>query len=473
MSQLNNRALWLGLCFAVTAASADSMLRGIEEMMLLDDEPRELMGNGTSDPGRPPVLFYVAMPFVSAIIGWFTNKVALKMTFYPYKFWGPELMRFENQPVGLFGWQGIVPTKAAKMAADSVDLMTTKVFNMQEIFKRIDKQIAAEHLKEGFNDNINKFIDQISTKYIVGENTAWKRTEKAVKEQIKTWALDELPAFTYSFMDALVDDLDEVYDLKHMCVTEMTEKPQLLVSVFESVGKKELLFIEHSGAYFGFIFGFIQTMLFAFAIPSPYADYLLPFLGFLVGYATNYIALWMIFKPIFPKKLCGGRFVIHGLFLKRQKEASKQFAIKMVDTVLHSENIWHYMLHGPKAAQFEALLRRHTDEFTAKLIGFTEPLVIAYLGANEFEAMKRDVQELTVKEIENIMEYMHEYTDQALDLEEEIAVKMGALPSDEFERVLHPVFEEDELKLILVGAFLGVLVGSIQMVISLALTNQL
>ena len=99
--------------------------------------------------------------------------------------------------------------------------------------------------------------------------------------------------------------------------------------------------------------------------------------------------------------------------------------------------------------------------------------MIAYLGANEFEEMKRDVQELTVKEIENIMEYMHEYTDQALDLEEEIAVKMGALPSNEFERVLHPVFEEDELKLILVGAALGVLVGSVQMVISLALTNQL
>lgn len=305
-----------------------------------------MMTNHTEELEDLPVLFFVFMPFVSALIGWFTNKVALKMTFYPYTFWGWEVKRFHNQPVGLFGWQGIVPTKAAKMAADSVDLMTTKVFNMQEIFRRIDKEKAASHMKEGFGVQIDKFINTISTKYIINESTAWKRTEAAVKNQIKQWALDELPSFTYSFMDALVDNLDDVYDLKHMCVTEMTEHPELLVSVFESVGKKELQFIEHSGAYFGFLFGLIQTLLFAFAIPAPYSDYLLPFLGFLVGYATNYIALWMIFKPVFPKKICCGAYTMHGLFLKRQKTASKQFAIKMVDTVLHSVNIWHYMLHG-------------------------------------------------------------------------------------------------------------------------------
>lgn len=119
------------------------------------------------------------------------------------------------------------------------------------------------------------------------------------------------------------------------------------------------------------------------------------------------------------------------------------------------------------------MLRFHTDGFTARLVGFTEPLVKAYMGAEEFENMKKDVQDMAIDEIENIMEFMHEYTDEALDLEAEIAEKMGALPSDEFEQVLHPVFQEDELKLILVGAFLGVQVGAVQMVISLYLQGRI
>lgn len=40
--------------------------------------------------------------------------------------------------------------------------------------------------------------------------------------------------------------------------------------------------------------------------------------------------------------------------------------------------------------------------------------------------------------------------------------RMSALPPNEFEGVLHPVFQEDEMTLILVGAVLGLIVGGLQ-----------
>ena len=40
--------------------------------------------------------------------------------------------------------------------------------------------------------------------------------------------------------------------------------------------------------------------------------------------------------------------------------------------------------------------------------------------------------------------------------------KMQQLSGQEFEGVLHPVFQEDELTLILVGAFLGMVAGFAQ-----------
>lgn len=357
-----------------------------------------------------------------------------------------------------------MPTKAEKMASDSVDLMTAKLFNIKEIFARIEVDKAANELKKGFQVTLDRMIERVSNDYIIDKDTSWKRTESAIKSQITSWALGELPGFTAGFMGELVEDLDDVYDLKHMCVTEMVNHPEILVSIFRDVGKKELIFIEKSGFYFGALFGLIQMLLVAFLIPKPYDILILPATGFVVGFATNYIALYMIFSPIEPVKF--GPYTLQGLFLKRQREASATFASKMVATVLHSERIWWYMMNGPKASKFEELLRKHADEFTERMIGFTKPLVLSYMGQENFAKMRKDIQDLTVSEIENIVQYMHDYTDSALDLETEIRTKMSALPSRDFEQVLHPVFQEDEIKLIIVGGVLGAGVGAFQYVLS-------
>lgn len=46
-----------------------------------------------------------------------------------------------------------------------------------------------------------------------------------------------------------------------------------------------------------------------------------------------------------------------------------------------------------------------------------------------------------------------------------IREKMAALPSKEFEGVLHPAFEEDEIQLIILGGLLGAIVGAMQLLI--------
>jgi uncharacterized membrane protein YheB (UPF0754 family) len=57
---------------------------------------------------------------------------------------------------------------------------------------------------------------------------------------------------------------------------------------------------------------------------------------------------------------------------------------------------------------------------------------------------------------------VYAYSDGALDLEATLREKMRGLSGEEFEGVLHPVFQEDELTLILVGALLGLVAGFAQ-----------
>ena len=85
---------------------------------------------------------YLSIPITSAIIGWGTNVLALKMTFYPVEFFGIK---------PYIGWQGIIPSKAAKMANLSVDLWTTRLVDVKELFAQIDPAQVAEEMRPQFD----------------------------------------------------------------------------------------------------------------------------------------------------------------------------------------------------------------------------------------------------------------------------------------------------------------------------------
>jgi uncharacterized membrane protein YheB (UPF0754 family) len=44
---------------------------------------------------------YILIPLISAVIGYVTNVIAIKMTFYPLDYKGIR---------PFFGWQGIIPS---------------------------------------------------------------------------------------------------------------------------------------------------------------------------------------------------------------------------------------------------------------------------------------------------------------------------------------------------------------------------
>ena len=214
-------------------------------------------------------------------------------------------------------------------------------------------------------------------------------------------------------------------------------------------------------------------------------DWLLPVCGFIVGWFTNFLALKIIFRPLKPVII--GPFKIQGIFLKRQTEVSEVFArivckgkesplvIKgemIYDLIsyfcadlIDTEKMWNEILTGPNRKNFQLMLRAHSINFTEKLIGGLRPLAIAALGTEQFNMMKEDIATQVIEKIPGILPLSYEYTTEALNLECTIRETMSKLSAEEFEGVLHPAFEEDEMTLIMVGGVLGMLVGVIQIVI--------
>jgi uncharacterized membrane protein YheB (UPF0754 family) len=203
-----------------------------DELRYLQEETEERFKNTTE------LVFFILIPIVSGIVGYFTNWLALKMTFYPTRTVGWELFRPEGAPVFLFGFEGIIPSKVADMAAKSVRLMTEKLFDIQEIMGRLDGEKASSEMKPAFEKTLSKIVDEVLKEQFPND---YLNIASAIKESLLQWAGDELPSFSKAFMEDLVQNLDDVFDLEFMVVTEFSQNKGLLNEIFMKVGAKEIL----------------------------------------------------------------------------------------------------------------------------------------------------------------------------------------------------------------------------------------
>ena len=151
--------------------------------------------------------------------------------------------------------------------------------------------------------------------------------------------------FVAGFTQALQGSINRVLDLKELVVTSMVADKQLIVAMFQKCGEKELAFLVDSGLWFGFLLGVLQMGVWMF-YDSPWT---LTVGGAVVGYLTNWIALKCIFEPVEPTRF--GPFILQGMFLRRQKEVSAEFADFFVDRVLTSQRMWETMVTGAPPAR--------------------------------------------------------------------------------------------------------------------------
>ncbi|MGK5095182.1 DUF445 domain-containing protein [Deltaproteobacteria bacterium TL4] len=391
---------------------------------------------------------YLTMPFISAIVGWGTNVVAIKMMFYPIEFVGKP---------PFLGWQGIVPTKAVKMASLAVDLMTSKLLDVAEVFSRLDPERIAKEMEEPMNSMVEDIVMEVMHQQAPN---LWESIPESLKQEVYKRAKKDAPAMIAEMMTEIKDNIEELFDIKDMVITNLVKDKSLLNKIFLECGHKEFHFIGVSGFYFGFIFGVIQMIVWIFYK----GDWTLPVAGLLVGYITNWLALKMIFEPKEPKDF--GPFKgIQGLFLKRQHEVAGDYGALIAAEILNPQNIIEALLKGPSSDKLFKLISRQVKSSIDETAGLAKPLVTMAVGTKNYIEMKEIVVDNIMKEIPESMKHVHAYTAEALDIENTLREKMQSLTPTEFEDLLHPAFKEDEWILIAVGGLLGLGVGFFQLLV--------
>lgn len=254
------------------------------------------------------------------------------------------------------------------------------------------------------------------------------------------------------------DNLHELLDIDRMMIEGLTENPEMLNRIFQKCGEKEFKFIEQSGFIFGFLFGLVQMVVWNY---YPYW-WLLPTGGLVVGYLTNFLALKLIFRPVHPIRI--GPFTIQGLFMKRQNEVAEEYARILANDLLTAEHIFAFIIETNGMDTIANLCKKHIDTMVDNTTGGTRKTLLQLtVGKNRYQRVKHLAAEMLIEALPESITGMFAYADRSLQIEETLSSKLKSLSKLEFEDVLHPIFQEDEVVLIIVGAVLGAVAGLLQM----------
>jgi uncharacterized membrane protein YheB (UPF0754 family) len=386
---------------------------------------------------------YLTIPIISALVGWITNIVAINMTFYPINYYG----------IRPFGWQGIIPSKAKKMAETAVELWTTKLLDIGVEFSRIKSKKVAEEMAPAIDHLSRQIIDEVMEAKLPA---IWEKTPLKLKQNVYEKISENLPNIVEEMMKEVKNDFSNMLDLKYLAVSALTQNKVLLNQMFLKCGEAEFKFIKKSGLYFGFVFGLFQMIVWYF-----YPQWwILPLFGILVGYFTNYLALKLIFRPMNPIKI--GKLHIQGMFMKRQVEVSTEYSKIVSSKILTIENIFEYIIRGPTSAKLEKIVQKQIEFTINETAGILKSLVEISTGSKLFIHIRNIACFRFMQELPMNIRHVFGYAENALDLEHILREKMIGLPPIEFESFLRPVFKEDETTLIIIGAILGGLAGLLQ-----------
>lgn len=173
------------------------------------------------------------IPFISALIGWLTNKVALKMLFYPKK--------------PILGIQGLIPKRKEKLAKKIGDVVEKELLSLDDLLQKIDKEKIYSILREKIENVIEKKLPFLHS---------------LIPDEVKEHIINEIIG-NILFEIKKVDDISEIVSISSVVENKINNFDIFkLETIIKEVGKREFISIEICGAILGFIIGIIQILLF-------------------------------------------------------------------------------------------------------------------------------------------------------------------------------------------------------------------
>jgi uncharacterized membrane protein YheB (UPF0754 family) len=413
----------------------------------------------------------LTIPLFTGAIGYITNWSGIWMLFNPLRFKGVrvpglaainQLLPRKIQQIpgvmhGGLGWQGIIPSRAAKMGSIAVDKGIAKLGSAADFYRQLEPETIAEHVLATSQRDIH---DLVETTMEREQPQLWHDLPPQLRQAVHQRVQQQLPDVVRDVVVRQIgDNIDQLLDVKLMVIRHIEARPELANRMFREVGERELRFIINFGFFFGFLCG-IPVIFVTKAFPH---WWVLPILGTIIGYITNWLAISMIFEPVEPRRVFGRTW--QGLFLKRQQHAAETYASIVSQEIITVANIGEELLHGPRADRTRAVIEGALRPALDRAVGQFRPLVRVAVGAREYDAIKESVATGGVDYTMTPLMDDEFNRQQTRKIHGMFAQRMRELSPRDFAELLRSAMREDEWLLVLHGAVLGFGAGCVHLAI--------
>jgi uncharacterized membrane protein YheB (UPF0754 family) len=410
------------------------------------------------------------IPLITGLIGYGTNWVAIRLLFYPTEFVGIHVPGLKQLALSLprriqqipgvveggIGWQGIIPSRSARMGTIAAEKGIAKIGTQSEFYEKFDPDRIATHIVATSREEIRDLAAEVFREEYP---ELWASVPPQTREVILSRVESRLPHIADTVTEQIGDNIGDLLNINQMIADHLDEHPELINRIFLEVGDRELEFIVNSGFYIGTFLGMFSIPLFL------YIDqwWVLPMAGVAVGYLTNWIALKIIFQPIKERRL--GPLRLQGLFIRRQPNAAEKYAEIVAEEVVTMSNIADNLLHGSQSDRTKKMIRNAIRPEVDRAVGLAAPVIRMTTGDEQYERVRERFAQEGVDRTMKPLQDDEFNAERSEVVETWMAERIKLLPPEGFVELLRPAFEQDEWMLILLGAVLGFVAGNIQLLV--------
>lgn len=194
------------------------------------------------------IIALISIPVISALIGWITNYIAVKMIFRP---------KNEIRILG-FRVQGLIPKRKQDLAIKIAHTVEKELISHRDIKEVLKSEDFNLHTSDVIRQKIEGFIQAKAG----GNPLIAMFVTPEITSRLAAMIMEELQKEIPGVIDSILEKVESKIDFREIIQKKIEQfDPSKLESIVYTIASQELKAIEILGGVLGFVVGLIQLLI--------------------------------------------------------------------------------------------------------------------------------------------------------------------------------------------------------------------
>ncbi len=182
-------------------------------------------------------------------------------------------------------------------------------------------------------------------------------------------------------------------------------------------------------------------------------------LGAGLGYATNWLAVKMLLRPVRPVNVLG--FRIQGLLPRRQAELADRISAAIAREFLTEADIMNFLKKADPSQALKSLFARKWEEKVGDILA-AMPFLAAFLSPEKLGFIRDAIADAIAEESEPLLEALAHTLEDKIDLQETLRVKILGFDLQRLNAIIEEIGQREFREITWLGGIIGVVIGAVQ-----------